>query len=145
MVCTEGQTYHINMRRFVIFAAIVLVLAVVGGLVWMLIAPVLSPGKMLNVGGFAQIKAGMTQAELEALLGGPPGNYGRHANGTSMMTLEGFETPPDAREEIWCDDSTRFEIYFDANGRVVAWHRRAGYSQEPLPGLFDRIRDWLGF
>jgi hypothetical protein len=34
--------------------------------------------RQLNRDGFDQIQLGMSQAEVEALLGGPPGDYGRY-------------------------------------------------------------------
>jgi hypothetical protein len=54
--------------------------------------------------------------------------------------------PPGSVERIWCDDSTRFEIYFDAQGRVVGHHERAGYQQAPPDGkqLWRMARRQLG-
>jgi hypothetical protein len=50
------------------------------------------------------------------------------------MTLEGYEGPPGSVEELWYDDRNRFEIHFDASGRVVGYLRRAGYEQRgPIP------------
>jgi hypothetical protein len=103
-----------------------------------------APRSSLRPDQFPQVRVGMTQAEVETLLGGPPGNYGRHRNGMTMMTLEGFIAPPGSVERVWCDDSHRFEIYFDAKGIVVAHHRRAGYSQEPGEGILGWIRRVVG-
>ena len=47
----------------------------------------------LNVAGFDRIKIGMTMAEVESLLGGPPGDYGRYS-GDGAMSLEQIEWPP---------------------------------------------------
>jgi hypothetical protein len=80
---------------------------------------------------YSMIRDGMSQAKVEELLGGPPRNYGRYFNGGGVMTMEGYWAPPGAVERIWCDDSNRFEIYFDPEGRVIGHHRRFGYSQEP--------------
>src|SRR5262245_4843878 len=38
------------------------------------------PRRVLNVEAFPLVQVGMTQDEVEALLGGPPGNYGRHSD-----------------------------------------------------------------
>jgi hypothetical protein len=35
------------------------------------------------------------------------------------MTTEAAFGPPGSVEEVWCDDGNRFEVYFDAGGRVV--------------------------
>src|SRR5262249_48712387 len=83
-----SQNHNYLQRRFIvsIFALVVLIGAalLLGGL----LAP--TANKPLNVGGFCQIKVGMSLSEVEGLLGGPPGNYGRYAEGTSEMTLEGY-------------------------------------------------------
>jgi hypothetical protein len=99
-------------------------------------------GRRLNRAGLSQLRLGMTQAQVESLLGGPPGNYGRYARG--MMTLEGYSAPPGAVERIWCDDSNRLEIYFDAEGRVVGHHRRARYSQSPPEGVYAWLQQVIG-
>ena len=94
-------------------------------------------GPRLRVENYPEVRVGLSQAEVEELLGGPPGNYGRYARvGESMVTCEGYLVPPSSVEQIWCDDSTRFEIYFDERGRVVGHHKRAGYQQTPPEGVF---------
>jgi hypothetical protein len=98
----------------------------------------LSARKHLNVEGFSQIRPGMTQAEVERLLGGPPGNYGRYSASRSIMTLEGYTGPPGSVEKVWCNDAHRFEIYFDQQDRVVGLHKRAGYQQTSW------LASWLG-
>lgn len=103
-------------------------------------------GPRLLVENYPKVQMGMSQAEVEELLGGPPGNYGRYAGGSTMMTEEGYMSPPGSVERIWCDDNNRFEIYFDAQNQVVGHHKRAGYKQEsPLSALLDELRRMLGF
>jgi hypothetical protein len=99
-----------------------------------------TPGRRLAHENYPLVRLGMSQAEVEELLGGPPGNYGRYANGKSMMTLEGYIPPAGAAERVWCDDSNRLEIYFDAEGRVVGHHRRAVYSQSASEGPSGWLR-----
>jgi len=98
-------------------------------------------GRRLNREGFSQLRLGMTQAEVESLLGGPPGNYGRYDDRFAEMTMEGYERPPGSVERVWCDDAHRFEIYFDQEDQVVGLHRRARYQQM---SQLDRLRSWLG-
>ena len=102
------------------------------------------PARRLVAENFPQVRTGMSQAEVEQLLGGPPGNYGRYPHGASMMTLEGYLSPAGAVEKVWCDDTCRFEIYFDAEGRVVGQHRRASYSQQPPEGILAWLRRVVG-
>jgi hypothetical protein len=106
-------------------------------LLWHLGCPV--SAKRLAAENYSLIRLGMSQAEVEGLLGGPPGNYGRYAGGDGLMTAEGYMAPPGSVERIWCDDGNRLEIYFEAGGRVVGHHRRAGYSQTPGEGPLMRL------
>jgi len=102
------------------------------------------PHRSLRVDNFPLIRVGMPQAEVEDLLGGPPGNYGRYAPG--MMTAEGYLAPLGSTEKIWYDDCHRFEIYFDGAERVVGIHRRASYRQVPptSSNWFDKLLRRLG-
>lgn len=95
-----------------------------------------APRRQLAHENFKSIHKGMSQAEVEELLGGPPGNYGRYVSGGSLMTCEGYIYPPGSIEKIWCDDSNRFEIYFNTSGSVVGLHRRASYQQSPPESFF---------
>ena len=134
--------YAAQRRRFIVSILVPVVLTSAVLLLVRLLAP--SADKQLNVGGFFQIKVGMSLSEVEGLLGGPPGTYGRYAQGASMMTAEGYNAPPGSVEKVWCDDANRFEIYFDQQKHVVGYHKRARYSQEPGPNWLDRLRKWLG-
>ncbi len=81
----------------------------------------------------------MLQSEVEALLGGPAGNYGRNNSGRARMTLEGYFPPPESVERVWFDDTNRFEIYFDNQGQVVGYHKRAGFQQISTEGFFAKL------
>lgn len=95
--------------------------------------------RRLLVENYSQIRIGQHQRDVEVLLGGPPGDFGRYGRwGTTMMTMEGYWGPEGSVKQIWCDDSNRFEIYFDGQGRVVDHHKRAGYDQSP-PENFGRV------
>jgi hypothetical protein len=118
------------------------------GLAYWALSPA-APPRQLQTQNFPSVRAGMTQAEVERLLGGPPGKYGRYANGIcGPPTAEGFLVPPGSVEKIWCDDANWFEIYFDAQGRVVARYKRAGYQQRPpewpLAAWWRMLRRQLG-
>src|SRR5262245_16040141 len=119
-------------------------LLALGGAATLLTVAFAPPARRLNVDAYPLVRTGMTQAEVEGLLGGPPGNYGRHATGRGLMTAEGYIAPAGSVERVWCDDAHRFEIYFDPEGRVVGLHKRASYSQSPAPGWLARLRAWLG-
>ena len=97
------------------------------------------PGR-LNSAGLTNLKAGMTLADVQAILGGPPGNYGGIVSFGEYMTLEGSLRggDPMLKEKIWNDNQNRLEFYFDSNDKLVAWHKRAGYSRL-TPFMFVRM------
>jgi hypothetical protein len=75
---------------------------------------------------FEKIGSGMQRGEVEKLLGGAPGHYGRNL-GVPVMTCEaGLQSP-----EIWTDDTNMLEIEFDEHDLVIRTHKRAGYSRLP--------------
>ena len=97
----------------------------------------------LNVAGFDQVRAGMSMAEVELLLGGPPGDYGRY-DGNAMMTMEYFHGPAGSVEAQWFDDDNRLEVWFDQTGRVVSVHRRGGFARRPTT-LADSLERFLDY
>lgn len=114
---------------------------------------VISPGspvrqRDLRVENFAEVDPGMRLAQVEDLLGGPAGNYGRFSDAGATMTREGFFCPPGSRDFepprglVWTTDDRRFEICFDENMQVVVTHERAGYEQGAALG--SRMRRLFG-
>jgi hypothetical protein len=99
---------------------------------------------LLATENFQLIRMGMSQAEVEKLLGGPPGDYGHNVGGWTVMTLEGVGGPPGSVERRWNDDSNFFEVFFDADGRVILFHKRAGFTRSPPEGVFAGLRRKLG-
>jgi hypothetical protein len=134
---------HNSMRRRILVGSLMLV--VLAGAV-LLFSRLTAPqvGTQLNVGGYSRIQKGMALSEVEELFGGPAGKYGRYAGGISIGTEEGYMAPPGSVELAWCDDSHRFEIYFDKQKRVVGYHERIRYEQKPGPGWLERLQAWLG-
>jgi hypothetical protein len=103
---------------------ILVIAAAVAGLTFALPYAVWHP-RRLNHDGFAAIQNGMTQQEVEQLLGGPPGvYYPTYPGAGAGMTDEGYDVP-DAVEGLWYDDKQRFEIWFDDQEKVVGKHRRS--------------------
>jgi hypothetical protein len=98
--------------------------------------------RSLNVEGYSQIRVGMTRPEVERILGGPPGNYGRYESW--KMSDDNFTKPSSSIEEIWRDDSNYLEVYFDREGQVIAWHRPAYYTQFASPSWLDQLMIRLG-
>lgn len=119
----------------------VLVVFVIGSFV--VIA--LTPPKRLLVENFPQVRVGMTQSEVETLLGGRAGNYGRYPDGVFATSDEAFVSTAGPIRKDWCDDSHWFQIYFDTQGRVVAKYQQSSYQQLPGPPVshWQRLRRWI--
>ncbi len=96
----------------------------------------------LRVENFRHVHPGLTQRDVERLLGGPPGNFGL-GWGHGMMTLENFTGPRGSVERVWKDDSTRFEIYFDSHDVVVSSYKRAGYHQTRPEEYLANAWQWV--
>ena len=134
-------------RRNIFLSVMALLMA------WVLL---LSPGALfslkprLNVEGFKRVKPGMHLEEVERLMGGPPGEYGRYAStGSTHTTLEGFDCPPGSNQFPgpptglrWTNDDHSFEFCFDEEGVLIAKHERAEYGRSP--GILARILTVLG-
>jgi hypothetical protein len=122
-------------RRWLIAVAVVALV---------LFASVPPPAGRLHVENFSRVRNGMSQGEVEALLGGSPGNYGTPLAVAGWMTLEGYSGPPGSIVNVWRDDRNRLEIAFDDSGCVAGFHRRAAYSQVgPLKASMELLIDLI--
>lgn len=101
------------------------------------------PGGRLVAENFCLVREGMTLVEVEQLLGGPAGNYGRNEK-SSYGSLEAFISPPGPAYREWTDDSHSLEIYFDTRYRVVGSHQRAIYRQTVPRSYFNWLWRALG-
>ena len=87
-------------KRLLLSAPIVAGLAVVALTPWARPTP---PRHRINRHGFEQIRMGMTQADVEGILGVPPGQYRSHASRfvprSSTITIHCHASKGDQREE----------------------------------------------
>jgi virginiamycin B lyase len=110
---------------------------------WVLL---LAPGGLLfqprlRVDRFKDVRYGHTMSQVQDLLGGPPGNYGRSA-GVAQMTTEGFFGLPGGHVYLWSDESHSFEVAF-FDDHVIATHERARFGADVT--LASRVRRILQF
>lgn len=128
-------------RRWLVWSAVTALLAVVGLYLGLPRSPRFTDEQ------FDRIQVGMTRAEVEAVLGCPPGCYAQEP------VLAWIESPPDALE--WAADSPgplaengdqpalRVAVCFDDRGKVEAKFRtRITYTP---PTLLERLRRWAGW
>jgi hypothetical protein len=106
-----------------------LALVTAGLFVILILAGVRRP--TLQVANYPSIRLGMTAAQVEELLGGPPGDYGRWWFGSISMSLEPVAVPPGSREAVWFNDDHRIEVSFNDGARVVAVHKRSLWVRRP--------------
>jgi hypothetical protein len=93
-------------------------------------------------GNYNQIRIGMTEAEVESILGGPGdelGLLGRedvHAEEPRELLLTHWPQ----KQRCWQDDTHQINVEYDASGRVVA----RSYTRNPEAGFVTRLLDRLG-
>ena len=68
---------------------------------------------------FWQIRAGMTQAYVEKLLGAPPGNYESEPDIRKPYLLHGVNIG-DVTIAEWTDDSGVYNVYYNKKGDVAS-------------------------
>jgi hypothetical protein len=102
---------RLRRRRVLVLAGILLALVAVA--VWLC-----SPKKGdFDVAQFDQIRVGMTQPEVEDILGCPAGNYRRAAKVGSRVDSP---SPEGMRVKTWMNDRIRIDLGFDSDGRVIS-------------------------
>jgi hypothetical protein len=86
-----------------------------------------------------RIQEGMTLANVEAILGGPPGVYTADGQDWSMEMLRNGKYRSNHTRRIWVGDDGGIRIDFDEDGCVAAsqWCPRQR-------SLWDRMCGWLG-
>lgn len=133
------------MRKKLLLLLCVIVVAATGVLVavWLRPEPVASQARC------ERVRLGMTQAEVEVLLGGPPGEYQTgpvHYCLDSIVRCKTVHRPGSwpgeqfYRQELWESDHGGLTVYFGEENEVV------GYEYMPSSdlALLDKFRRWLG-
>jgi hypothetical protein len=123
-------------------AAVTVALVAAGGLLWLLTLPI-----GINEDGFNAIRVGMTQRQVEAILGGPPGRDEVPAGLPAGHA--GVEIMPAAdlsayRRECWRSDIAEVIVYFGSEGAVAHKGGAFDFSNRPPTPLLVRLRLWLG-
>lgn len=85
----------------------------------------------LSLAQFRKVEPGMTQTQVEALLGGPPGDYGFHQGGPVSETKLAWETPPGSRIETWWSDDLKLQVAFGPDGKAAAKRQQPSYLRTP--------------
>jgi hypothetical protein len=100
-----------------------------------------APGRFIDQEHCARIKKGMTQGEVEAILGVPPGKY-TNKNLIVLDPLSWSGRPAGERWELWFGDEGVAEVTFDGQGAVVSSTFEKGWEYSG-PTAMEQIRAWL--
>ena len=125
-------------RRAPLFLAAALFTLVLAGVGWRIVRPkpVITPERV------RLIQEGMTQREVEALLGGPPGDY---AGGYSVHYRRGGVGDDDSNFSDgtnWWGREGMIQVQFNAEGRVEDWGYYSANSERRL-GFWAQLRAML--
>jgi hypothetical protein len=133
-------------KRLLVLAGVALAAAVIVPAVLDLHAyrPKLARNRLITWEHYRGVKLGMSQAEVEAILGGPPGDYRTDERISYWDYFEAGLSPHDvvARRESWYGNDGQITLGFDEEGRVL----RRGFAspvRSPPSSLAQRVRDWL--
>jgi hypothetical protein len=98
-----------------LLAGVALSLVLVGAFV-----PLLLPARPLNPrineANSERVKEGRSQAEVEEVLGGPPGDYRTRP---AQVFLDHWAFGRPGRLEVWYGDEGAVLVYFDSTGEVL--------------------------
>jgi hypothetical protein len=109
------------------------------------------PRDRITVESWREIRLGMTEKEVAAILGGPGMNgkeYGAQRKGKPPLNVV-FSEPAVGRfhvggeERIWIGHRGSIEIQFDSEGHVA--FMCFAHLHPADPNFLDGIRDWLGW
>jgi hypothetical protein len=125
---------------------LLLILAVATTLgVWLSVQWLL-PTHRIDDEHFAKLGLGMTQSEVEEILGVPAGDYRLIPQGSFHGGLgpgAAFGGTQEQKErKWWVGDSVWIQIGFGSDGRAVAGY--SGTTIKTEPSFMARLRHWLG-
>jgi hypothetical protein len=112
---------------------VALLLTGLAGVLSLLVSSRDKPG--VTLANFEKLKAGMTRAEVEELLGGPPGEYGDPRWRTASEI-----DPSDESPDVWSRDGWVIVIYFGDDGRLRSKQIHNAMEGEPW---FQELFAWL--
>ena len=135
---------RVTTRRMIVVVAVVavaLAMVIEGEQIFLEPAP-----SALRTTNFRQIKPGLTRKQVSELLGGPPGDYGKNADGMiesgDGSVFQVFYVPASrpVKMENWQDDLSNFFIFFDDEGHVIAASRSHYARRYPNSRFLQKMR-----
>jgi SmpA / OmlA family len=130
-------------KRLLILAGVALALAVLVPAALHLHAyrQMLARGRLIDREHYDRITEGMSRAEVEDILGGPPGDFstGGDVYSTSYSISDGPAPTRRGPWESWYGNEGVIFVGFDEQGRV----RERRFGSPMRPPLTYRLRAWL--
>jgi hypothetical protein len=112
------------------------------GLLVVALLPHRPPGAVRSK--YDRIRLGMTKAEAEEILGGPPGDYTtNYPNGSYVAERYFYKWSNTGKVHYWMFDEAAVWILFRPDGTVE--EIVFGAFVESSPPLLDRLKAWLGW
>jgi hypothetical protein len=96
------------------------------------------PGPGVTWANVERIKVGMTQSEVEAVVGRPPQTWSR-----GPIPLTDRSPPQYDRVLLWSDMECDILVYLDRDGRVIGREGVGSVGSRP-PAWYDRLRKRVG-
>jgi hypothetical protein len=100
-----------------------------------------APRHRITEENFARIKEGMTEKEVESILGVPAGNYETKKR-MPLPAHDLFVPTVPCETKVWEGNGLVITIWFDAEGKV--FHSRIGGWSSEEPTFLDMLRRLLG-
>jgi hypothetical protein len=120
-------------KRIVLPSLLLIVLTIAGTAVWLWCWD--PPG--VTLARFNRIEEGMTQHDVELLIGRPPSDIS--PGGVNWGMLHNGLRGINHTNRLWCDDECAIRVDFDEEGRVAnkRWVDGRG-------SVLERVRRWVG-
>jgi hypothetical protein len=87
-----------------------------------------------------RIEAGLTLAEVEAIIGTPPGDYSSWTLAPGLRRNVGLNRSDCFAQHLWIGDDSSIHVFVDESGKVQTTH--LWEYAEPGDTVIDRLRLW---
>jgi hypothetical protein len=101
----------------------------------------ISRRRRISLARVGEIREGMRQEEVEAILGGPPGDYKTH----DIVFAKGWPLRGNAQTREWVTDDGLVLVVFKDDGTVDWYDTDRGLAAGPGPSFWERLLRGLGW
>jgi hypothetical protein len=121
------------MKRCFFFLGAFILLLLLGGTGYLL----LRPGSPISQAGCDRIEHGISEADVQKILGGPEGNYHDGQVDINVPSAPG----PGLRIKVWIGNDGAALVYFDKTDKVRHVHFAPALNRNE--SFFAKVRRWL--